>query len=272
MLKIGDFSKMAMVSVRMLRYYDEHGLLSPVRIDPESGYRYYEVSQLAEVQEIKLLQRFGVRLADIRSLKENGFLPERMLPFLRNCLTERQNALAELSRDLRALEKTIGRLERNEKMTDYTITLKTIPARTVASLRAVIDRYADEGKLWETLYARIAQNGIVLEEPCFPAATYPDGEYKEQNPEIEVEVTVKEPCRDAEGISIRKREELTAACVTFTGPYDQINGVYRSIAQWMETEGYDFAGNMFLRYLRSPSETTDENDLLSELCVPVRKR
>ena len=34
MLKIGDFSKMAMVSVRMLRYYDEHGLLSPVRIDP----------------------------------------------------------------------------------------------------------------------------------------------------------------------------------------------------------------------------------------------
>ena len=72
MLKIGDFSKMAMVSVRMLRYYDEHGLLSPVRIDPESGYRYYDVSQLAEVQEIKLLQRFGVRLADIRSLKVEG--------------------------------------------------------------------------------------------------------------------------------------------------------------------------------------------------------
>lgn len=272
MLKIGDFSKMAMVSVRMLRYYDEHGLLSPVRIDPESGYRYYDVSQLAEVQEIKLLQRFGVRLADIRSLKENGFLPEQMLPFLRNCLMERQNALAELSRDLRVLEKTIGRLERNEKMTDYTITLKTIPARTVASLRAVIDRYADEGQLWETLYARIAQNGIVLEEPCFPAVIYMDGEYKDHHPDIAVEVSVAASQCDVEGISILKREEITAACVTFSGPYVQIHGVYRSIAQWMETEGYDFAGNMFLCYLRSPSETTDENDLLSELCVPVRKR
>ena len=41
MLKIGDFSKLSRVSIRMLRHYDEIGLLKPVWIDPESGYRYY---------------------------------------------------------------------------------------------------------------------------------------------------------------------------------------------------------------------------------------
>lgn len=42
MLKIGDFSKLSRVSIRMLRHYDEIGLLHPVKIDPESGYRYYK--------------------------------------------------------------------------------------------------------------------------------------------------------------------------------------------------------------------------------------
>ena len=46
MLKIGDFSKLSRVSIRMLRHYDEIGLLHPVKIDPESGYRYYSENQL----------------------------------------------------------------------------------------------------------------------------------------------------------------------------------------------------------------------------------
>ena len=35
MLKIGLFSKLSRVSIRMLRYYDEIGLLHPAYIDPE---------------------------------------------------------------------------------------------------------------------------------------------------------------------------------------------------------------------------------------------
>lgn len=41
MLKIGLFSKLSRVSIRMLRYYDEMGLLCPAYIDPDSDYRYY---------------------------------------------------------------------------------------------------------------------------------------------------------------------------------------------------------------------------------------
>ena len=46
MLKIGDFSKLARVSIRMLRHYDEIGLLRPAVTDPATGYRYYHESQL----------------------------------------------------------------------------------------------------------------------------------------------------------------------------------------------------------------------------------
>lgn len=41
MLKIGDFSKLAQISIRMLRHYDELGLLTPEHVDAFTGYRYY---------------------------------------------------------------------------------------------------------------------------------------------------------------------------------------------------------------------------------------
>ena len=46
MLKIGDFSRLSRVSVRMLRYYDEMNLIKPVRVDKFTGYRYYSEDQL----------------------------------------------------------------------------------------------------------------------------------------------------------------------------------------------------------------------------------
>lgn len=65
MLKIGDFSKLSRVSIRMLRHYDEIGLLKPIWIDPESGYRYYGAEQLPIVGRIKALKDMGFGLAVI---------------------------------------------------------------------------------------------------------------------------------------------------------------------------------------------------------------
>ena len=44
MFRIGEFSKIAQVSGRLLRYYDEIGLLSPEFTDPQTSYRYYSAS------------------------------------------------------------------------------------------------------------------------------------------------------------------------------------------------------------------------------------
>lgn len=52
MLKIGEFSKLCHVSVRMLRHFEEMGLLLPERVDPFTGYRYYTASQLTTVSTI----------------------------------------------------------------------------------------------------------------------------------------------------------------------------------------------------------------------------
>ena len=50
MFKIGEFSKLTQVSIRMLRYYDENDLLKPAQTDPFSGYRLYSVEQIPRLQ------------------------------------------------------------------------------------------------------------------------------------------------------------------------------------------------------------------------------
>jgi DNA-binding transcriptional MerR regulator len=49
MFTIGEFARHGRVSVRMLRHYDGIGLLRPASVDPASGYRFYQASQLAEL-------------------------------------------------------------------------------------------------------------------------------------------------------------------------------------------------------------------------------
>ena len=46
MLKIGDFSKLSMLTVKALRFYEKEGLLVPAKVDEWSGYRFYETAQL----------------------------------------------------------------------------------------------------------------------------------------------------------------------------------------------------------------------------------
>ena len=60
MLKIGEFSKLSRVSIRMLRHYDEIGLLHPASIDPFTGYRYYSEDQLPTAGRITALRTWAL--------------------------------------------------------------------------------------------------------------------------------------------------------------------------------------------------------------------
>ena len=67
-MKIGELSRRTAISVRMLRYYEAEGLLSPQRT--ESGYRDYGDQEEAAVERIKALGLAGMTLPVIRQ-----FLP-----------------------------------------------------------------------------------------------------------------------------------------------------------------------------------------------------
>lgn len=82
MFKIGEFSKLSLVSVRMLRHYGELGLLMPEETDVFTGYRYYSADQLTKVGMIKHLQKMGFGLNTVKKILDEKYSPDEMKKML----------------------------------------------------------------------------------------------------------------------------------------------------------------------------------------------
>lgn len=65
-MRIGQLAERTGVPARLLRYYEEQGLLSPSR--SANGYRYYDQSLLARVTQIRGLLDAGVPTRIIREI------------------------------------------------------------------------------------------------------------------------------------------------------------------------------------------------------------
>jgi DNA-binding transcriptional MerR regulator len=65
LLSIGEFSRLSRISIRMLRYYDERGVLHPTETDPSTGYRFYSAELLGTAYRICTLRDVGLGVASV---------------------------------------------------------------------------------------------------------------------------------------------------------------------------------------------------------------
>lgn len=272
MLKIGEFSKLSRVSIRMLRHYDEIGLLRPVKTDPESGYRYYGETQLPIVGRITSLKDMGFGLSAIAGILADYTDKD----ILERHLRLKQAELLELSEQteqrLRLLDTALQRLRKDDSTMQYDVTIKTFPRRRAATVRMTIPHYEQEGMLWQILMQETAGMNLIPDSPCYACAMFHDREYKESDADVEVQRTVKGTYPDTEHVKFRTLPEVTAACATYKGPYEQIGEIMNAVLTWVVDNGYQFDGPAFNIYHVSPYETADANEFVTEVCYPVRKK
>lgn len=98
MLSIGTMAALRGTSVQTLRLYDKEGLLPAARIDPDSGYRYYTNGQIFLFQTIRLLQRTGMSLAEIRETLQKDPVD------LRSLWDSQEKAILQKQQELHEME------------------------------------------------------------------------------------------------------------------------------------------------------------------------
>ena len=89
MLRIGEFSKLAKTSIKMLRYYDKIGLLNPALIDSATQYRYYTVEQLETIRLISMYKDAGLTNDVIFKLIHKNDDERALLEYQKKVLVER---------------------------------------------------------------------------------------------------------------------------------------------------------------------------------------
>lgn len=272
MLRIGDFSKLSRISIRMLRYYDEIGILHPESVDDFTGYRYYGEDQLPLAGKIQTLKDLGFGLSAIREILEKYEDTREMEQFLFVKRKELEDTAMEIRQKICLLDNALKWLRKDGNFMDYNVTLKTIPERYVASVRQVIPAYDQEGRLWELMCRELEPQKIRFAVPDYGMAIFHEEGYKEHDPDVEIQVCVAGKYEDTEHVKFKTVPPLQIASATYKGSYDQITRVNSAVANWIVENGYDFDGKSFCIYHVSPNQAASPEDLVTEVCFPVKKK
>jgi DNA-binding transcriptional MerR regulator len=270
MFKIGEFSKLTQVSVRMLRYYDENGLLKPAEIDRFTGYRSYSVDQIPTLRRIIFLRDSGFQVAEIAAaLKQwdDGTMTEE--------LKKKQEEVRAIARAEEQRAARIGAaiedLKNQQIDLHCNIVLKSIPAYPALTLREIIPDYYAEGSLWMKLGEQVERENIRLPQNTMNFAIYHDTDFKESDVDVEVCTVLPEPALYRNSGLYRETGEVkTMACFLVYGSFRNIGPGFVSFAQWLtEHEQYTMRGQNRQIVHRGPWNEEDPDKYLTEIQIPV---
>ncbi|MEW5988876.1 MAG: MerR family transcriptional regulator [Chloroflexota bacterium] len=136
-LTIGQFGRLSQLSRKALRLYDDRGLLTPARIDPDSGYRYYTRAQVATARRIRLLRLMAMPLEAIARVlalwEKDGAAAQRLIRG-HVAAVEKQLTAVQLASRLLLEEMS----SEKERQMSFTFSEKAMPAQMVVSIRRQI--------------------------------------------------------------------------------------------------------------------------------------
>lgn len=268
MFKIGEFSKLTQVSVRMLRYYDEMGLLKPAEVDSWTGYRMYSVDQIPILNKIIYLRDSGFSVAEITVALDNDneeFIAQQLDHKYGEIKANIENEQAKLQKiELAKKELLHGRNEMH-----YNVSIKAIPSYHVLSIRKVIPNYYAEGELWNELSTFARQENIDVS--CNTFSIYYDEDYKENDVDVEVCVPIKNSGESVGSFIFRDTEPVPVmACTMVYGEFSNIAGAYLAFAKWLQEDSqYRMSGPTRQIVHRGPWNEEDKEKYLTEIQIPL---
>ncbi|HUR03916.1 MAG TPA: MerR family transcriptional regulator [Nonomuraea sp.] len=260
MFSIGDFARLGLVSVRMLRHYDAIGLLRPAHVDPATGYRSYQAAQLSRLNRIVAIKDLGFTLEQVRVILDDKVSTEELHGMVR---LRRAQLEARISADLarlRGVEARLRTVETEGHMKTDEVVLKQVAAIRVAELSAKAASYegADIGPVIQPLYRELCgrleaaqvttpgpgiayyipeDDGAVTVHAAFPVSVEPAGRH------------------DFQIVALPRIE--TAATIIHHGSMEEVGSTFQALAHWIEENGYRSSGLAREVYLHCPDDVAE---------------
>lgn len=276
MLKIGDFSRVAHVTVKALRLYGQMGLLRPAWVDRFSGYRYYSLSQLPQLNRILALKELGFSLDQVANMLDRRLEADELRSILSQKRSELEGRLAAEQARLAQVEARLLHLEQMGSLPGYEVLLKGLPDQKVVSARDVVstlDRLpARKDALRQQLMEYLQGHGMR------PTGTWMsvihNAEYTERNIQLEVACEVDLAAGGGKKSRLKLVHTLPAvakmACLVHTGARVDLTEAYAALYAWLEANGYHQSGPVREVCHADPEEKSTACAVF-ELQMPVEK-
>lgn len=275
MFRIGDFSRIARVSARLLRFYDEIGLLKPVHSDPQTGYRFYSANQLAELNRIIVLKDLGFSLEQIGPVLKNEISAAQLRGMLLIRRNDAERTLALETQKLRQIETRIMQIETEGHFAADDVLVRQEPGRCILSLRRVVTSFGEARGLISLLIEQaqtIYPNGHAGQ--LVAVAHSQDFEADHIDVEFGITLAANElpaiPAGSLLSVQALPEVERMAICVRVGLPEDA-HLVTAKIGRFVEIHGDTLAGPSREVFLQSP-RLDRMHESVVEMQFPIRPR
>jgi len=276
MFRIGEFSKIAQVSGRLLRFYDEIGLLSPDFTDAQTGYRYYSAQQLPRLNRILVLKELGLSLEQIAQFLERDASIDEIRGMLTLRKAQIEQTLQEEATRLRMVESRLQQIDVHGQIQEPDVVLKSVPAQQFLSIREVLpDISAVQGRVRKILNVVPATVGehsldyiaVLIHSPVYEPDAF--------DVEIGYLFTGKAPKR----VSLSEDRILTVrelpavesmATLVHVGRVRDSHQGYDRLATWLEHNQWQVIGTGREIMMQLPQSTPDDEAVI-ELQLPASK-
>ncbi|MBU6360347.1 MAG: MerR family transcriptional regulator [Chloroflexi bacterium] len=280
MLRIGDFSRLAQVSIVTLRHYDDVGLMKPAHIDRFTDYRYYTLDQLPRLNRILALKDLGFSLEQIVRLLNDNIPVEQMKGMLRLRQGDIERQIAEEQIKLVRIATRLRQIENENNPVRYDVAVKSLDALTIASTRQIIPNLFEMGRYRCAAYDRIYNTlaNYKIKSNGTELALYHNHEYTETN--IDTEMAVVIPVREISKLALAPigTRQLPAspetACVVHQGATLDVTQAIIAVFEWIEANGYRCrqSETRELHHYGKENELQDFNaPVVMEIQVPVER-
>lgn len=273
MFTSGEFARLAQVSKRLLRYYDEIGLLKPIRTDNDTGYRYYSAEQLPDLNRILALKELGLSLEQIQRVLRDRVSVDEMEGMLLLKKAEIEQQLQSEIQRIRNIESRLASIRNTEANQPLDVVIKQLPAQPVLSVRAVIDTFEAGLGIFGQIMAALPQTSA---KGLFFAIWHSGGPY-ERGSDIEMGCMTEANSKALAPIRLHDDLQLqlaelpavsTMATFVVKGSIENMHSGYGAIGTWAEVNGYRFAGAPREIFLQM-SLAADGGDNLIEIQYPL---
>lgn len=270
MFKIGEFSKLALITVKALRFYDEEGLLKPVEVDRFTGYRYYSSKQLYDANKIVALRQAGLSIAEIREVLSGSDVSAVFVRRKAELALELEQARTRFDR----ITGIIKQIEEDRTM-ELQATVKQIPAYTVFYGEAKLHDFSELSGFIVGLGEECAKHnpGLKCTTPEYCFVTYLDEEFTDTDFNCMYAQAVEKAGVESERVRFQTMPTVTAVSVVVRGAYEtNLGPAYAFIVKWIEEHGYKIAGRARECYIDGVWNKSDPADYLTEIQFPVEKK
>jgi DNA-binding transcriptional MerR regulator len=263
-VSIGDFAVMTSLSRKALRHYHDIGILEPAHIDSQTGYRFYDTSQVDHAHIIRRFRSLGMSIPDIKALLSTEDAAART-----EIITTH---LEQMEVQLQHTRDTVGALREllSPVHTPAYVQVRREPALAVWSIGATIEMAEIDS--WFAASLRRLRDAVATATGA-PSAVVPGGLYDralflESRGNATLFVPAPPSAEPPEGIRAEVLPQAEFAVLTHSGGHDGIDRSYGALGTYANEHLISHQGPIREHYLgATPSEPTTFT--ATEICWPI---